>query len=420
MTHPVTRDLSHQLGRHVTLVLCTAGGTVLGALPPYDVPVPYWPETADVVAEAHRLFGVWVSVLRLLRTAPGLHLGGPVTYLAEVADAWSPPAALAPWTGPDPVGEQPHRQVWARPGGPAAEVAWARQQLERIGRRLDGPAQQVRTWNLSTLWRLPTVGGAAWLKSTPPFFGHEGALLARLDPAVVPALLAAEGRRVLLDELGGDDRDDASGRELLDMIDLLVGLQVAWSSRLGELLSLGLPDWRTTTFPALAERNIAAAAAVLDPPTRSSLDRLLAGLPDRFAAVADCGVPDTLVHGDFHPGNVRSARPGAAHDLRLLDWGDAGVGHPMLDQAAFLRGRSDPDRAAAQAHWGRLWRKAVPGSEPERAGDLLGPVAALRQAAIYQMFLDRIEPDERVYHRDDPARWLRRAAQRFASGGKST
>jgi hypothetical protein len=36
------------------------------------------------------------------------------------------------------------------------------------------------------------------------------------------------------------------------------------------------------------------------------------------------------------------------------------------------------------------------------------------------LFLDWIEPDERVYHRDDPARWLRRAAQRFASGGKST
>ena len=36
-------------------------------------------------------------------------------------------------------------------------------------------------------------------------------------------------------------------------------------------------------------------------------------------------------------------------------------------------------------------------------------IAALRQAVIYQGFLDAIEPSERIYHEQDPAEWLRRA-----------
>ncbi|WP_202964829.1 hypothetical protein, partial [Inquilinus limosus] len=61
-------------------------------------------------------------------------------------------------------------------------------------------------------------------------------------------------------------------------------------------------------------------------------------------------------------------------------------------------------------HWHGLWRAAVPGSDPDRAAALLAPVAAARQAVIYQGFLDRIEPAERVYHRPDPAEWLARTA----------
>ena len=61
-------------------------------------------------------------------------------------------------------------------------------------------------------------------------------------------------------------------------------------------------------------------------------------------------------------------------------------------------------------HWDSLWRAAVPGSNPRRAAQLLAPVAAARQAAIYQNFLDHIEPSEHPYHRTDPALWLTRAA----------
>jgi aminoglycoside phosphotransferase (APT) family kinase protein len=115
------------------------------------------------------------------------------------------------------------------------------------------------------------------------------------------------------------------------------------------------------------------------------------------------------VHGDFHPGNFR----GDATTLVLLDWGDCGVGHPLLDEPAFL------DRVPADAvetvrrRWHADWTGARPGSDPGRASQLLRPVAAARQALIYQKFLDGIEPSERPYHAADPAHWLRHTAELF-------
>jgi len=269
------------------------------------------------------------------------------------------------------------------------------------------PGEQVRTWNLSSLWRLPLETGAAWLKVVPPFASHEGAVLARLDPAVVPPLIAAEGPRVLLDEVPGVDQYAAPLPRLLSMVRLLVGLQVHWSSRVGSLADIDLPDWRAESFTALADDVMARAAAQLNATTRSALERLVRDLPARFAAVKACGIPDSLVHGDFHPGNFR----GDGTRLVLLDWGDCGLGHPMLDQAAFLDPIDPVARGPVIEEWSRLWREAVAGSDPDAAANLLAPVAALRQAIVYQAFLDGIEPSERVYHANDPADWLTRAAR---------
>jgi hypothetical protein len=86
------------------------------------------------------------------------------------------------------------------------------------------------------------------------------------------------------------------------------------------------------------------------------------------------------------------------------------VGHPMLDEPAFLERLSPADQLVARDVWARRWQREVPGCEPDRAASLLAPIGALRQALIYQAFLDGIEPDERIYHASDPALWLARAA----------
>jgi hypothetical protein len=392
--------------RLVTLVLCDPAGTVLGALPPFEVAVPWWQEAGPVVEGARLHHGVDVTVLRLLTAVPSERCaGGPVSYLAEVGPGRPPPTM--PWTGPiDPTEDHPHRATWARPGGPATDVAWADSELARLGTPRTGPPEQVRSWNLSSLWRLPTDRGWAWLKVVPPFFAHEGSILTLLDSPDLPPVLATEGPRVLLAEVPGTDQWDASREVLIEMLQRLVRVQVPWIGREAELLVAGLPDWRGVAMTRLLGDLVARRADDLDQRTTARLEALVSSLPERWDEVTGCGVPDTLVHGDFHPGNVR----GSAGHLVLLDWGDCGVGHPMLDGPAFLDRVPAEDLVAVRQAWSDLWRSAVPGCDPERAAALLEPVAALRQALIYQVFLDGIEPAERIYHEHDPVQWLTRAA----------
>jgi hypothetical protein len=388
--------------RLVTLVLCTPDGAVLGQLPPFRAEPVWWPDAAGVVAGARERYGVDVTVLRLLETELPAQPGGAVTVLAEVDGPGGLP--LAPYAGELP--DHPLRLPYARPGGPARDLAWARARLEEAGQRPGGRPEQVRTWNLSSLWRLPLEDGAAWLKCVPPFFAHEGAVLERLAGGPVPRLLAHEPGRVLLAEIPGEDQYDAPLPVLLALVPLLVGLQVGEVGREDELLALGLPDWRGRALSEAVADVVHRHAHELDAEVRRGLDGLLAGLDRRWADLAACGLPDTLVHGDFHPGNAR----GDGSHLVLMDWGDCGVGHPLLDQPAMLDRIAPGNAEAVRSAWERAWQQAVPGSDPRRAAALVAPLAAARQAVIYQRFLDGIEPSEHPYHRDDPVLWLGTAA----------
>jgi hypothetical protein len=386
--------------RIVRLVLVTPDGTSVGQTPPFRVEVPWWQEAGPVVRAAREQLGLDITLLRLLATVPDRPHGGEVTYLAEVRE----PVAAEPWSGL--LDDHPLRLGYAKPGGPTADLDWALSVLRRQGRAPAGDPVQVRSWNLSSIWRIPVGGQTAWLKVVPPFFGHEGAMIEALAGGPVPSLLGRDGCRVLMADVPGEDMYDAALPRLLDMVTTLVGIQASRIGRVNELLAMGLPDWRGPALSDAIADVTRRSAGELSNEETSVLDRFIDDLPDRLLEIEACGLPDTLVHGDFHAGNVR----GGADSLTLLDWGDSGVGHPMLDQSAFLD-RIDPAHVATvRDRWNDEWRMALPGSNPARAAALLAPVAAARQAVIYQRFLDNIEPSEQVYHRGDPVDWLRRTA----------
>ena len=77
--------------RQVSLLLCDRDGRRLGALPQFEVEVPWWPEAEPVVAGARARYGIEVTVLRLVASPVSERAaGGPVTYLAEVAEPLRP------------------------------------------------------------------------------------------------------------------------------------------------------------------------------------------------------------------------------------------------------------------------------------------------------------------------------------------
>lgn len=392
-----------------TLVLLAPGGRPLGSLPPFPVESPWWQDMTGIVDGARSRHGVDVVVLRLLAADQPRPPGGARTYLAECAE---PPArGIVPVPdNPQWTDRQPLRMPWAEIGGPARSLAWADAVLSGRGQTVRGH-RQVRSWNLSSIWRIDTEGEPAWLKEVPPFAAHEGALLRWLDRSSTTPVLAVHGQRMLLADVPGTDRYEAGSAERLSMLTELLSIQTDAMSRLPELTALGVPLDNPAGFQTEAAARLPEWLddSGLNADDRTGLADLVAGLPARFAAIEACGVPDTLVHGDFHPGNVRSDGDRQV----IIDWGDSRIGHPAVD---LLRMRDWPgstsDPAVLTESWCAHWRWTVPGCDPERTVRLMAPVAALRDALVYGMFLRSIEPSERPYHDGDVPRALRTALLR--------
>ena len=391
-------------GREVTVVVLDERGAALGTTGPFELATPWWQEVGPVV---ERLGDA--AVLRLLSAerAPGHPMGGRVTYLAQLLGAPRRSLAVELDAGGDHdavagLADDPLRMPWARPGGPADDLAWAAAHLGGLTSAL-----QRRTWNLSAIWELRGPRGAAWLKCVPPFFAHESTVLGLLSGESVPRVLATDGHRQLLAPMEGDDGYHASFAQHVRLIGELTELQARTSTRAGELLAAGVPDQRLPSLAASLADLVARHA-----PTVRPLRRLVDDLPERLAAIEACGLPDVLVHGDAHPGNARVGGPRPI----WFDWGDSCVGHPLLDLRVTLHD-TDGDRARVVGPWLAAWEAAVPGADAIRAWDLLRPLVALRDAAIFQGFLDRIEASERPYHDLDVAPALELAARLAATSG---
>ena len=380
-------------GRDVTLIVVDAVGAVQGSLGPYAVALPYWQEVSDIVVGARERYGIEVTVLRLLEAERSVPHGGALTYLAE---ATSPNAALVPVDVPG-LPDHPLRADYARPGGPAASLAWA----ASVGGAPETVEQQ-RTWNLSAIWRLTAADGVRWLKQVPPMFAHESTVLRWLGeraPGFVPELLA-EGQaprstRMLLADVPGDDAYDATADQLEVVAQRWHQVQVESAEAVAMLVAAGVPDGRPLALRTRIAALLNGAAGL-----GSDLDR-------RLAALDACGIPMVLVHGDFHPGNVRA--DGSQHVV--LDWGDSFVGHPGFDILRLTDGLADPDGDRLCRAWEARWQASIPGSDPGRALDILRPLAALRNAAVYAGFLERIEPSEHPFHAADVPYWLAEAAR---------
>jgi Phosphotransferase enzyme family len=373
-------------------VVVTHDGACAGAVGPFPVDVPWWAEVEPVVAHLEQVLGGPAVVLRLLSVegADGAR-DGHVTYHAEALA--SPPGDLAPCDFADD--DQPLRLPWARAAGVGDLLGWAAARVDLTGR----PAQR-KTWNLACLFRLPTASGPVWLKAIPPFAAAEPAAIAAfaaVDPGLVPAVLASAPGRLLLADVPGWDCWDPSPQVVTDTVRRLVTAQARISHP---------PDVLPDRRPAILE---AAVRDLLDGPVGAELSpaelRAARSMQDRWEMLDGCGLPDTVVHGDFHPGNWRSDGGTGV----VLDFADAHLGNPVLDGLRAIDFLPPGLRQQAEDAWVGAWTAAAPRSRPAAALRIAEPLAHFAYAVRYQEFLDNIEPSERVYHHGDPVGVIRRA-----------
>ena len=396
------------MGRVASVVLVSPAGDLLGMLPPIELAGPYWPESAELVAEVDARFGARIVVLRLLR-ADGLHQpGGDIAYLAEVGSAALGAELLAV---PEQLRERAQRRdskrmPWAELAGPACSLAWARSALEASGQGTFTAVQQ-RTWNLSTIWRLETPSAPTapiWLKQVPHFMSHESRMLRWLNraaPGAAPTLLAADDSgRSLLAHVPGDDLYGAPVAMRMLILEQLHVIQTVGAQAVNELLDLGAPDLRGDRQAADIRRKLLAWL-----PEYPGLDVILRNLDEVLARLEECGLPPTLVHADNHPGNAR----GSARGVKLLDWGEAFVGNPVTDLMGLIGGLSETEAAPLVARWCASWKSLAPRSKPELALELSPFINALQGAATYAHFLSQIEETEWPYHQQDVPRCLEAA-----------
>ena len=359
------------MGRRARVVVAGDDGE-----PPIVEPeVPWWAETRSLVSAAEEAIGAPLRVLRRLSIESGENGGdSEVTYLFEREGG--PPA-----DEPD----HPLRSPWARSGWVDEVLAW-----EPVASRLVGRPVQEKWWNLSAVLEVPTAHGSTWLKAIPPFFADEGRVIELLSNFRVPLLLGVGDRMSLMAPIAGEDQWDPDDAAIEELITSLVEIQVWSVDRLDDFLAVGARDRR-------AARLAEDFAAFPDMPSIQEWAEELEG----------CGLPITLLHGDFHPGNAR----GVPGELVILDWTDAAVGSPLLDLPAFLV-RLSPDRAAfARSLAVQLWSEHVGGVDFERAFDLAEALRGAMDALVYQEFLDGIEPAERIDHAADVPAALRRVLE---------
>ncbi|TDW24603.1 phosphotransferase family enzyme [Kribbella kalugense] len=373
----------------------SVGARYVGRAPAFEVEPGWWSEVEAVTRHLDRLLGVRTVVLRLVHADEAvIGRGGRVVYHVEALD--EPRSGVLDET-PLPewdeiVAEQPLRATWAEVDGPRRLIEWAQ---GIIGPR---DAVQVKTWNLSCLIRFP----GAWAKATSRFCSIDADIIEhirRYDDTLAPAVLATsrENRWSLLAHAPGTDCWEPDRPSVESVVSRWVAAQAALAD---EAFALDAPR----LLPSALADEIAALIPRVDLSERGILE-LVDRLPAIVGELEAAGLPITLVHGDFHPGNWRSD----GTQRVIVDWADTFVGHPATDIRRLHDFLPPEKRDHAAEVWSAAWRRELPGCDPLRALQPMSVLGPLTYALMYQRFLDNIEPDERIYHQDDPGNCLRSA-----------
>ncbi|WP_214107228.1 aminoglycoside phosphotransferase family protein [Acrocarpospora catenulata] len=312
---------------------------------------------------------------------------------------------LRPLTNPFDREPHPKRSSWATATGVRAALSWAEEVLgESIAK-----VEQVKTWNLSGLFRVWVGSGVepVWLKATPGFAACESTAIevfGSVDSSLVPEVVGADrgNRRILMRHIPGEDCWQAPEEVIEKTLPRMVRAQAVLAGR-GRMGALDRTDLSQSVRTLLAGE----VAMELTEEELREAKVLAERVPAMTAELVACGVPYTMVHGDFHPGNWRWDGTKAV----LVDFADWHYGHPAMDVLR-LREFLPERRDHITDIWVHAWRVAVPSSDPAKAVALAEPLSRLYYAVRYQEFLDGIEPSERRYHAGDPAAEIRAALGR--------
>lgn len=292
------------------------------------------------------------------------------------------------------------RPAWFEPGWFARAAGWLDDTLAGLGLRRTGPVEQAKHWCLSSVLRAPTDRGAVFLKATMPRYAAEPAVvraLAERWPSRVPRVLAGSAADCwwLTADFGGASGFDLPEPERVGALDLLADLQLDPPE--GQLVRLLARDQPTQPWSVLGRAELWGRAAdwrsigrELSPVEHERLAALGPWLARCRARLDESVIRPTLLHGDFHPGNVVHR---AAEGFLIHDWSFARADHPFLDLTPWLH---ETTASAAPHHadaYLARWRDRASAAELAETWRLAGPLGAAAELAKAVELLDATGPD---------------------------
>jgi phosphotransferase family enzyme len=308
--------------------------------------------------------------------------------LAELRDGTPPP---------------PLRPRWARHGWYDRATTWMRSAAAAAGRPLTGDPRPFFLRGISAVLRAPTEGPDLFLKAVfPPFHAEPvlTALLAGRFPEAVPRVVAIEPDEgwLIVEDIGsawiGDLPDADRPAGLRRGAETLVGLQRsigADAAAKASLLAAGAPHRSLALLPAAVDAAIGPAGSAVEgglEPERAA--RVLEAVAESSAAVERLGLPESVVHGDFHSGNAADV----GDRIVIIDWSDAAIGSPAVDFVTWIswsEGRAGELEAAAEA-WTSAWGPSVDAAALRAHLDDVVIVGAAYQLVSYDGIRRALEP----------------------------
>jgi hypothetical protein len=235
---------------------------------------------------------------------------------------------------------EPHTGAFGMPGWIRELFQWVQDQIDPLGLRVTGGFQQFNASPTFSLIRIETSGTAVWFKATGEPNVHEMPVtvtVARLFPRHVPGLLGVHS------SWNGWLSREAPGSMLDNFTEIsawtrtakaLADLQIASIGKSADLLESGCKDLRLPRLieqidPFLARMSELMATQKKRPPailTDPELEFLGDELKEACSVLQDLGLPDTLGHIDFNPGNILISPGGCV----FLDWAEGCVTHPLI------------------------------------------------------------------------------------------
>jgi hypothetical protein len=193
-----------------------------------------------------------------------------------------------------------------------------------------GPLEVTKERPWAATAKVPTAGGVAWFKQCAPIQDFEPRLTATLaarTPELLPVVLgwSADPPWLVTADAGVavGDRDDRL--ELWErLLPRYAELQQRETAYAADHLSHGVPDRRPEQLPEQYEQFLTEPVPA-EPGDLGVLRGFAPEFADLCSQLAGSGVAPTVQHDDLHSWSLHVADD----ELRIIDWGDASIAHPM-------------------------------------------------------------------------------------------